>query len=129
MLHPALGPLRIRLYTKYLLIHGFLRASIYIPAIAQACLISDITVVLTQYVRLEDLSKPGEVEEVKPYAVTLWRLTAEAEHRDGLRLEQGQTLDLGRVARLPTDNTIRQSTSLWSETGIRVYHKLAVYVE
>ena len=30
--------------------------------------------------------------------------------------------------RLPTDNSIRQSTSEWSETGIRVSHKLAVYV-
>ena len=97
MLHPSLGPLRIRLYTKYLLIHGFLRASIYVPSLAQACLIPEITVTLSQYVRLENPADKSDVEDVHPYTMVLWRLSNEAEHRSGIRLEEGAKLDLNRV--------------------------------
>jgi hypothetical protein len=97
MLHPSLGPLRIRLYTKYLLIHGFLRASIYIPSAAQACTIVDIRVALSQQVRLENLTNPREYEEPNPYVMTLWRLSNEAEHEDGIKLAEGEKLDVHRV--------------------------------
>ena len=97
MLHPSLGPLRIRLYTKYLLIHGFLRASVYVPSLAQACFIQEITVMLSQYVRLENPADKRDVEDVNPYAMVLWRLSSEAEHRSGIRLEEAAKLDLNRV--------------------------------
>ena len=145
LLHPELGPLRAQFFTRFLLIYGFLRLSLALPEVAEDCEIVDVAVILVQNVQLRNLSQgDAPVEECKPFSSKLWSF---AQERQGLartchpstsaeriapaesptaHLKKGEAFQLTRNMRLPNDNSIRQSTSLWSETGVRVSHSLAL---
>ena len=145
LLHPELGPLRAQFFTRFLLIYGFLRLSLALPEMAEDCEIVDVAVILVQNVQLRKLAQAdAPVEERPPFSIKIWTL---AQERQGLartfgpstsadriapaesvptHLRKGEAFQLTRNMRLPNDNTIRQSTSAWSETGVRVSHSLAL---
>ena len=145
ILHPSLGPLRAHLYTRYLLIHGFLRLSLTLSAVPEMCRIDDVSVVLTQRASLQHPEQPSVKEECRPWSVPLWRLRngevdvkgkgkANGSSSSGggkqgpVELQKGEDFKLVRVVRLLNDNYIRPSTHDFTNTGIRMSHTLAVHV-
>ena len=139
--HPVLGPLRVHLFTRYLLVAGFLKLTLNVPEIEEDCEIVDVTVTVVQQVQLRNLSRPDIPEEVcKPHAYQLWSLEAERSASKEPRapggegdlpstLPKGEAFQLARILRLPSDNVIRQSTPIHSKTGIRVSHTVAAALQ
>ena len=124
--HPVFGPMGISLYSKYLLVAGYLNLSFIMPSLAQTVFIDDVKVELIQVYNLQSQSKP-ERTEVKSVIVPIWSMKQDVGVSGGL-LSAEQAFTLSRQFRLPDDSKIRPSTPERSKTGIRVSHRLQVRV-
>ena len=114
----------VNLYSKYLLVAGYLNLSIILPSIAQPAFIDDVKVELVQTYSLQSQNKP-ERTEVKSITVPIWSMQKDTGPSGGLfRSEQAFTLS--KQFRLPDDCKIRPSTPERSKTGIRVSHRLQI---
>ena len=169
--HPSFGPMRVHLFSKYLLISGFLRMAITLPVVNEDVEVKNMSLTLTQHHALKSMNDPS-LTDWRDESHTLWDLQSGAplfgyRGRDAvkdrpknkgqlhgwgypttslftridaesspvtmpidlpLRLSAGQEFAMVRQVRLPNDDTIRQSTSPWSNTGIRISHTASVVI-
>lgn len=127
--HPLLGAVHITLLSRFLILYGFLACQIDIPEVAEQINLLDISVVMTQLVTLTNLDKPEQTETAKPFDIPLFKLSESKPDTLPRSLIKGESFHLCENAiRLPSDNTTRQTTSVWSNTGIRLSHKLSVLI-
>ena len=128
ILHPVLGPVRCGLYTRFLMVNGFLKFTLFLPEVLQDCTLVEVICQATQYCRLRDMRAPktqadGEEEELRPLKIPLWTMS----QTEGPRaLRCGAETLLKQVVRLPNDNMMRCSTNPWAKTGIRFSHTVGV---
>lgn len=138
--HPALGPLRVHLYSRYLLRGGYLRFALAMPAVSQPVELVDVSVILLQTVLLQHMYKPHRQEQLE-FKILLWALSNEVGKKPEV-LQAGKDYPLVRQMRLATndrgqsfehapsaDSLIRPSTNDNSETGIRITHRLVVVIK
>ena len=131
LFHPILGAVHIALLSKYLIIYGFLACQIEMPEIEEAVTLVDVKVVLVQNVTLTSLKDPTQTEKTPPFEILLWQMSKSSPDPPlPRRLARGERFHLcENKIRCPSDNTTRQSTSEWSNTGIRLSHKLKVLIQ
>lgn len=124
--HTALGPVGVNLFSKYLLVAGFIRLALILPSFAEAVRIEDIKVQLEQTFDLQSHKQPSLTDK-KHVIVPLWSAKSDPSTSGVMRnYIAGEELSLSHQFRLPDDNAIRPSTSENSATNIRVSHRLAV---
>ncbi|CAD6587503.1 MAG: hypothetical protein CYPHOPRED_003956, partial [Cyphobasidiales sp. Tagirdzhanova-0007] len=124
--HDVLGPVGIDLYSKYLLVAGYLNLSIVIPSISQPVQIKNVRVQLVQDCALQSRSVPAR-KEVKSVIVPVWSSYANG-HSAAVVLNPQQEFILSKQFRLPDDVKLRASTAEHSQTGIRVSHRLQILI-
>lgn len=105
--HDTLGPVGVNLFSKYLLVAGYLRLGLVLPSINEAVRIEDVKVQLHQIFKLQSLKNPDR-QQTKTVVVPLWNLR---EKEAVCTLRAGEHFDILRQFRLPDDNKIRPSTS------------------
>ena len=128
ILHPVLGPVRCGLYTRFLMVNGFLKFTLFLPEVLQDCTLVEGVCQATQYCRLRDMrastsQADSEEEALRPLKIPLWTMSKEEARRT---LQSGQELLIQQVVRLPNDNMMRSSTNPWAKTGIRFSHTIGV---
>lgn len=64
--HDKLGPMKVQLTSRFLLIAGFLQLQVTLPSAAESVRLDDIQVHLKEQVVLESSRKPGYKEEKAP---------------------------------------------------------------
>jgi hypothetical protein len=110
--HEVLGPVGVNLFSKYLLVSGFLRLGVILPSINQPVRIEDVKIELIETFKLQSLKKP-ERSEVRVVTVPLWHL----KEKESLgTLKAGEEFSFVRQFRLPDDDKIRPTTSERSKT-------------
>lgn len=131
LLHSVLGEVHVALLSRYLILYGFLACQIELPELAEDITLVDVKVVLVQHITLTSMDDPTLREIITPFEIPLWRMSKSQAPDNPLprRMRRGERFHLCENAiRLPSDNTTRQSTSQWSNTGIRISHKLKVLI-
>lgn len=73
----TLGPVRTHLFSKYLIISGFLRLSLSLPVLSESVEIRNVSLVLTQHHHLQSLQSPSLSEE-RDETHLLWDLASGA---------------------------------------------------
>lgn len=107
LVHDVLGPVGVNLFSKYLLVAGYLRLGLVLPSINEPVSIDDVKVQLIQTFDLQSLKSP-ERRERKVVSVLLWNLRGK---EAVCTLKAGQEFEILRQFRLPDDDIIRPSTS------------------
>ena len=123
--HEVLGSLKVNLFAKYLLVAGYLRMAFTLPGVAESVRLDDISVILKQDIKLQNLKETDKFEDTKPKRILLWSMR---EDEKGINLAIDKEFSISRQMALADDDNLRPSTHPLTDTGIRVSHTLQVII-
>lgn len=116
-LDPDLGPVKIQLTSRFLLIAGFLQISVLIPSVTRKVRLDDITVSLIERVKLESYKRPG-IKEIKPDRTTRLCSLIEDRRSEPISLEPGAGFSTREQFRIPIF-----AVSRWSSTFCSICYR------
>lgn len=126
-----LGPVSCRFFARYAIISGYLRMNLQMPTALEDYTVENVKVILMQDVHLEHMQELHINEDIPTHNVLLWQLSqtpnGDQPYR-GMPIHRGEGLAITQVCRLPNEMAIRQTTSEYSNTGIRCAHKISLVV-
>lgn len=121
-----LGYVGINMSSTYLVVSGYLRLSLVIPAIEQHVRLESIAVQIAQSCTLQHMHKPEIVEEVPPTHIPVWSLPSTSPLLGDKK--PGDEITVLEQFRLQDDNILRPTTPANAKTGINFSHTLAVVI-